>query len=109
MTTAELRQAAEDIQWWEHTSTEGNCPGCLEAAVKLANAYLAEHPGWTKEPPTEPGWYWWRYGPGTRPGMVCLFQTGAVRHALAHWAGEKEPTPAEMGGEWAGPLTPPES
>lgn len=59
---------------------------------------------WQDEPPTEPGWYWYRQAPGNW-GWVCniwysqhaqtlatFFPTDIVRHV------------AKMGGQWAGPI-----
>jgi len=53
---------------------------------------------WQKEPPTEPGWYWWQKGDyPTRPMEV--FRFGKDYRLL----GSTHPMPTaveDMGGEW---------
>ncbi len=60
---------------------------------------------WTKAPPTEPGWYWWR----NRLGQGYVFE-------VVDWPGgglavmgqyREYITPAQRGGEWSGPLQEP--
>ena len=53
---------------------------------------LLRHLRWTKEPPTEPGWYWFRNL--SKPQIVHL---NGVK--------DRKPHPAD---EWAGPIQEPE-
>jgi hypothetical protein len=60
---------------------------------------------WTKEPPTEPGWYWWR------EDATRLPYPRHVRHdgdGVLYVIGYQFPTVAEYGGEWQGPIAPQE-
>lgn len=55
---------------------------------------------WTKEKPTEPGWYWWR-GPvwgGTRTKMFEVSKDKAGLYVAA-WGYVEF-----MAGEWSGPI-----
>lgn len=61
--------------------------------------------GWTKEPPTVPGWYWYRPQPGNPAWLVELWQNAK---GLMYAEADREFTPVcSMHGEWAGPLEPP--
>lgn len=63
---------------------------------------------WSVAPPTVAGWYWWRPAADRMPGMACVLETLAVRFGIELWQGGPERMAAEMGGEWAGPLQPPD-
>lgn len=39
----ELKKAIDEIQWWQDNAFEDNAPGCLDPAIKLKDAYLAEY------------------------------------------------------------------
>lgn len=56
---------------------------------------------WTKEPPTEPGWYWWREDLSYNGMIVWVSSDGKVSRMFAPlwlWLA------SEMGGQWFGPL-----
>lgn len=36
---------------------------------------MAKATHWAQTPPTEPGWYWWRYGTETEPELVHVWLT----------------------------------
>ncbi len=59
---------------------------------------------WTKQPPTEPGWYWWRESLPML-GMIVLVSSGKV-HSMFHHTPFAE-APELAGGEWFGPLQEP--
>ena len=61
-----------------------------EKAIEAWNA-LPRHLRWTKEPPTEPGWYWFRNL--SKPKILHL---NGVKN--------RKPHPAD---EWAGPIQEP--
>jgi len=55
-----------------------SCYQTSEEAIAAWNHRVAEKPKWTKEPPTEPGWYWVA-GEGCNPNdisCVWVFQRG---------------------------------
>ena len=69
---------------------------------------------WTNELPTEPGWYAWRIGKGHSPSFFYLvWGVDVVKNT------EKKllvmypvfctltQTPADIGGQWAGPIEEP--
>lgn len=62
---------------------------------------------WSKEMPTEPGLYWWRY----RGSNVTMIITVARDDQGALWVqqgtGREVPLGNWGGGLWAGPVTPP--
>ena len=61
---------------------------------------------WSKEPPTEPGWYWWKMGDVSNPMLEvvklewnsCYYRLGTRQYYSAH----------ELYGDWAGPIPQPE-
>jgi hypothetical protein len=55
---------------------------------------------WTKVPPTESGWYWWRKDVSGEAGMAWVKDGHLVNN------GYRMPTPI-VGGEWYGPLRAP--
>jgi hypothetical protein len=56
---------------------------------------------WTKEPPTEPGWYWWR-----KSGAALIIRVGEMVGfpQMSHVGFPVMPTAGE---EWAGPISEP--
>lgn len=62
---------------------------------------------WTRNIPTEPGWYWYRRRHGANPEVWCVTMVKIYRN----WAGQiivsGWGSPSSMSGEWAGPLEPP--
>ncbi len=68
----------------------------------------AEKPlSWTSEPPKVPGWYFHRTGPNAVDPPICreVTQSGG---GLVIWSMDGEPdTLTGWGGEWAGPILPP--
>ena len=48
---------------------------------------------WTKEPPSEPGWYWWCYRI-CDPIPVCIDQGGIAIE------GDRAVPTKELGGKW---------
>lgn len=90
------------------SSTVTMCSLCgyIGQSVPITN------PTWTTEKPTEPGWYWFRFGPIDKPVMFWIsvragIQGGElwVRHALPLIS---EKPVSDYDGQWAGPLEPPE-
>jgi hypothetical protein len=67
---------------------------------------------WTKELPAVSGWYWWRATPDHKPivlsvndwpgGGLALYYPRAAANLDGYT------TPGQIGGEWEGPLKPPE-
>jgi hypothetical protein len=64
-------------------------------------------PHWTKEPPTAPGWYWFRRSSGfkavvlvSKPFRDVIVQMVGCNELIAMEA-------ADINCEWCGPLTPP--
>jgi hypothetical protein len=58
---------------------------------------------WSKEPPTVPGYWWWRLSESHEPEIVSLLKYGdrlLIGHVFGADASKTE-------GEWAGPLIPP--
>ncbi len=56
---------------------------------------------WTNEPPTEPGWYWWRRRAAETPKIMLVTALDRVYEMRS--VGFYEP-PSSIGGEWYGPL-----
>lgn len=76
------------------TPNDVDCKGCPERRPGLA---------WTTEPPTVPGWYWWRWHKGAenmplevREGLIVEYPRRILRAV------------ADIGGQWAGPIPGPE-
>lgn len=72
------------------TPNDVDCKGCPERRPGLA---------WTTEPPTVPGWYWWRWHKGAeaiplevREGLIVEYPRRTLRAV------------ADIGGQWAGPI-----
>lgn len=70
---------------------------------------------WNPEPPKRSGWYWWRDRDDKYNGLTQIILVGdwpggglcvRMHHKASHSDGFT--TPELCGGEWAGPLTPPE-
>lgn len=73
----------------------------LEVETKHRQA-LQGNAAWTKAPPTEPGWYWWRENIEYNAVVQWVSSSGAAVAPLgATWQA------AEMGGQWFGPLREP--
>ncbi len=66
---------------------------------------------WTRTPPTVPGWWWWREASDWVEVIrrVALWPTGCglAVEALDDQEADFILTPHNVGGEWAGPITPP--
>lgn len=58
---------------------------------------------WSKETPTQPGWYWYRISKGSYP-IIERYDMAA--HGLALW--ENGRILPISPGEWAGPIPEPE-
>jgi hypothetical protein len=66
----------------------------------VCNACGKSQFAWSKTPPTVPGWYWYRDNDGTDMihfDGVAFWDEGAICKAYGF-----------IGGDWCGPLTPPE-
>lgn len=58
---------------------------------------------WTKKSPTEPGWYWWRKGPGQNPSAlkVAMRQHGLNEpDTLRVWYATRWERVAHIFGQW---------
>lgn len=60
---------------------------------------------WTKKPPTEPGWYWWRESFAYNAKIVWVSTASKVAEVFS-FATHSTYT---YGGEWFGPLRAPGS
>lgn len=70
---------------------------------------------WTKEKPTENGWYWYRHNPGkypdlpaevSEPLLLMVYENGTYyQDTVNDLFGQK--ISAGMDGLWAGPIDPP--
>lgn len=69
---------------------------------------------WTSTSPTEPGWYWWRHSRGVsrmcEPDICYIEPADEFGHRRVFFTVNlgMDETPEKCGGEWAGPLVPPE-
>lgn len=68
---------------------------------------------WTTKTPTVAGWYWWRKRAGKVPSVVELAEAERDEpddgRLVRQDVDEYVPNPGTYGGgEWAGPLVPPE-
>lgn len=69
---------------------------------------------WTREKPTEPGWYWWRFEKNIVPHMVYVVHESTMRPVqtdrmlILYPNSKKELDVETRGGEWAGPIPEPE-
>jgi len=89
METAE-HEAGDFVRYADH-----------QDALREARAPLR----WTKEKPTEPGYYWWKSAIG-HGVLEVKFVDGEFRYACG---GAEAWFPVRLlGGEWAGPLEVPE-
>jgi hypothetical protein len=65
---------------------------------------------WTRERPTQPGWYWWRHSSASTPWIARVndgLEVGAINEALT--VSEVDHVD-ECGGEWCAiPLPPKET
>lgn len=71
-------------------------------------AYIMEI--WTKTPPSEPGYYWWRKYKYKNNGMFYVWRevTGLM---YCRWLSSSlcdKQLVSEAGGEWIGPVIPPD-
>ena len=92
--------------WWE-TSTGAEFGQRKKTQLHLFFASLCEPARalhWTAVLPTQPGWYWWRDQERDFRGIHHL---GVEGDGLYCTTSEEYDTPADMGGEWAGPLNVP--
>ena len=65
---------------------------------------------WTKEPPTRPGWYWWRYKVLWKDCVDVHVRVVEVYEAYGRLeaSGENLDLSDLNDGEWQGPITPDE-
>lgn len=78
-----------------------------DAAWAEARALLAQperKPQWSDQPPTAPGWYWYRTQSTDEPHIIEGSQDGE----RMEWYLGDALMYAELRGQWAGPITPPE-
>lgn len=61
---------------------------------------------WTKDKPTQPGWYWYR-SPRPTLVVVCYIEIGLRDNCVSFAYGERYQAMSEMEGEWAGPIPEP--
>ena len=67
----------------------------------------AEAPAeWTREPPTEPGWYWYRTAEDIRPRAVEVFGIHGVLRIRWKHGNVDSLAEAPMSSEWQGPIKP---
>jgi hypothetical protein len=103
------------------------CKAAVDAlrsvAIVLQAALTPAGQRWTRERPTEPGWYWWRVSPNTCPDLVLLRKggVGSEETVLCDVIGTIERGEWSfsdkrccllkdlLSGEWQGPLTPNEA
>lgn len=103
----DLTEGESDKGWWETFS--GADFGAAKARALLVNDTLWRLK-WTKEKPTEPGWYWYK---GHAPGFkleapwIVLIESEAGELA-ARWPVNGYRYVDHMKGEWCGPLEVPE-
>lgn len=84
-----------------------NATGTITPRDDHYGAYT-DKPQWAKEPPTVPGWYWFRRSSGfksvvlvSKPWNDVIVQMAGCNELIAMEAADKSC-------EWCGPLTPPE-
>jgi hypothetical protein len=68
---------------------------------------MSEPLKWTKEPPTVPGYYWWRDGHVGPAGVLRLAEEGRALLSFSTKSDFVCP-PRMRGGEWCGPIEPPQ-
>jgi hypothetical protein len=92
MTDAELRAAAERVvARYDHAEYRGTA--FSDVCLKLARTYLARPLAlWTSEPPTVPGWYWWRLTQKSKPRIVEVPEGGVMAGFVGEWLGPLEPS-----------------
>jgi len=83
---------------WKHSNLE-----LIEDALRAAKASGLT---WTTEKPTQPGWYWWRK---SRRHEIEIAKLWDVDNIYGQFHQDPHVFRVdEVGGEWAGPLAPPE-
>lgn len=66
--------------------------------------YAAAQPQWSDQPPTVPGWYWYRPPYNSKPAIIEVCNLRGVL------LGDDTDIPiSEWPGQWAGPIIPPDS
>jgi hypothetical protein len=68
---------------------------------------LQHYAPWSSTPPTVPGAYWWRLQGDARPIVRDAWRYGKTK-SLQTLDGDIYKTVKTIGGEWCGPITPPE-
>ena len=63
---------------------------------------------WTKELPTEPGWYWLRYSTDDRAPWIVHVRKIGMGTIEMYCVGHEEPHSIGRGCQWAGPIEKPE-
>jgi len=74
-----------------------HCPKCYSIAVENM---------WTKEKPTEPGYYWYRYNSYCKPEIYQLFIKLSVLYAAINFYPDAMEV-SGLGGEWSERIEPP--
>ena len=103
----EVEEVDMPSRWWPEQFPCPECGGPVSALQRhwIVAGPLTE-PGWTTDPPTEPGHYWaWHSFANWGPEIVKITTT------LEMWAygmGELKPIASVPGTHWLGPITPPE-
>lgn len=64
---------------------------------------------WTSQPPTEPGWYWWRKAAGKEPVVAECFEAAGIRRGYFTNGSRMELNERTTWGEWwPAPIVPPQ-
>ena len=63
---------------------------------------------WSTMTPTEAGWYWWRREAGSPLHIGYIYYPAGSQELRARWMEVGSSIIEFIGGEWAGPLVPPE-
>lgn len=99
--------------YWNETHEDGSPSSLCRDAMRSALAiWLEEHPresagraAWTKDIPTEPGYYWMREGDDCEIVYAGPEVGGKIEHVT--FVGREQPAKMEaFDAEWLGPLRP---
>ena len=100
-------------QYWVGKPHIFRTPGNKDAYVAMFKADEVkrllnhQHPAWTTEKPTKPGWYWWRHSTMARVQMARVDEMLAVSCMNELCSICEADHVDECDGQWAGPLEPP--
>jgi hypothetical protein len=84
---------------WELVERDGGAD--LEEVLEAGAEARNPAPRWSSTPPATDGWYWWR------ASGEHVADLKRVRDGRMPWADGELP-PGDVGGEWSGPLVPPD-